>query len=180
MRRRSLLLIFAVLAFLGLLTYGLVSKGSSGPQIGDVAPTNTLQKLEGEGNGSLADLRGQWVLVNIWASWCEPCRAESPALEDLQKRYGGKNFTVLGIDTRDSTDDGVAFVEEFQLTYPQLRDGDGSEAHAWGTTGVPESFLVDPEGILRVIHRGPIDEDLLKERFIPVFTGPSPKSEATP
>ena len=89
------------------------------------APDATLPALAGDGEGSLADYRGQWVLVNFWASWCVPCRDESPALEGFHRRHRGDGFTVLGIDYRDVTADGVAFVEEFELTYPLLRDRDG-------------------------------------------------------
>src|SRR5665811_142955 len=158
MRRRSLLALVLVAAFLGLLTYGLVVEGASGPRVGEAAPTGEMERLNGGGSGSLADYRGRWVLVNFWASWCDPCRDESPELEALQQRHGGERFTVLGIDTRDLTRDGREFVAEFGLTYPQLRDGDGAAAQDWGTTGVPESFLVNPEGVVQVIHRGPVDD----------------------
>lgn len=171
MRPRSILGVLVVAAFLGLLTYGLASEGSSGPQIGEPVPDAPLETLGGEegATGSLADYRGRWVLVNFWASWCEPCRAESPELEALQQRYGGPRFTVLGIDTRDLTRDGLAFVREFGLTYPQLRDGDGEAAQDWGTTGVPENFLVDPDGVLRELVRGPVDARVLRQEFVPHF-----------
>ena len=169
LRRRSLFAVLAVAAFLGLLIFGLLAKGSSGPQLGDPAPVSSLPLLGEEGQASLEDYRGKWVLVNFWASWCAPCRDESPALEALQKRYGGENFTVLGIGTRDLTDDGLAFIREFGLSYPQLRDGDGAQAREWGTTGVPESFLIDPDGVLRAAYPGAVDERVLDERFVSLF-----------
>jgi cytochrome c biogenesis protein CcmG, thiol:disulfide interchange protein DsbE len=158
-----------VLAVIGLLTFGLLSKGSSGVALGEVAPASPLPRLEGGGNASLADYRGRWVLVNFWASWCVPCRQEAPALESFQRRHGDSHFTVLGIDSRDLSGDGRAFVRRFGLSYPQLRDGDGSMAHDFGTTGVPENFLIDPRGRVRLLLRGPVSEEYLDGEVAPLL-----------
>jgi cytochrome c biogenesis protein CcmG, thiol:disulfide interchange protein DsbE len=160
---RSSLAVLAVLALVGLLTFGLLSKGSSGVAVGDPAPDSPLPQLEGDGEGSLAEYRGQWVLVNFWASWCIPCKEEAPALQQFQQRHGDEDFTVLGIDSRDLSDDGRAFIERYGLTYPQLRDGNGDGAGEYGTTGVPESFLVDPRGKVRLHSVGPVDEEYLQK-----------------
>jgi len=160
-----------VAAVIGLLVFGLVSKGSSGVALGDPAPDGPLPRLEGGGTGSLADYRGRWVLVNFWASWCIPCREEAPALERFQQRHGGAAFTVLGIDSRDLSEDGRDFVRQYGLSYPQLRDGDGDAAHEYGTTGVPENFLVDPAGKVRLLVRGPITEEHLREQVAPMLPG---------
>ncbi len=160
----------AVLALVGLLVFGLVSKGSSRIAVGEPAPSTALPRLEGGGDGSLAQYKGRWVLVNFWASWCIPCRQEAPALEEFQRQHGGAKFTVVGIDTRDLTDDGRAFADKYGLSYPQLRDGDGGAAHDFGTTGVPENFLLDPTGTVRWLQPGPVDEQLLTdevETFLP-------------
>lgn len=159
----------AVVAVVGLLVYGLVIKGGSGLEIGDPAPETALPRLEGGGTESLADYRGRWVLVNVWASWCEPCREEAPALEALQRVHGGPRFTVLGIDSSDLSPDGRAFVEEYGLTYPQLHDGDGSFADEFGATGVPESYLVDPQGKVRVIAKGAIGTEFLENEIEPLL-----------
>jgi len=160
-----------VLAVFGLLTFGLLSKGSSGVALGENAQTSPLPRLEGGGSGSLSDYRGRWVLVNFWASWCIPCREEAPALEQFQRRHGDGGFTVLGIDSRDLTGDGLAFVRRYGLTYPQLRDGDGDLAHEFGTTGVPENFLVDPQGKVRLLVRGPVSEEQLDREVAPLLPG---------
>ncbi|HEX5712848.1 MAG TPA: TlpA disulfide reductase family protein [Solirubrobacterales bacterium] len=160
-----------MLAVVGLLTFGLLSKGSSGVALGEVAPTSPLPQLEGGGSGSLSDYRGRWVLVNFWASWCIPCREEAPALERFQQRHGDGDFTILGIDSRDLTGDGRAFVERYGLTYPQLRDGDGDLAHEFGTTGVPENYLIDPQGKVRLLVRGPITEEYLDQEVAPLLPG---------
>src|SRR3954451_8031945 len=132
MSARSFAVFAAVLAVVALLGYGVLSKGEGNLAVGDTAPDKVLPRLEGGGSGSLADYRGRWVLVNFWASWCGPCREEAPALEKFQRRHGGPGFTVVGIDTRDLSGDGRAFVKRFGLSYPQLRDGDGAAAHDFG------------------------------------------------
>jgi cytochrome c biogenesis protein CcmG/thiol:disulfide interchange protein DsbE len=166
---RAAIAVLAVLAVVGLLTFGLLSKGSSGVALGEPAPSSPLPRLEGSGSGSLADYRGRWVLVNFWASWCVPCREEAPALESFQRRHGDAGFTVLGIDSRDLSGDGRAFVRRFGLSYPQLRDGDGASAHDFGTTGVPENFLVDPAGRVRLLLRGPVDDEYLEREVAPLL-----------
>lgn len=166
---RSSIAVLAVVAVVGLLVYGLASKGSSGLALGEAAPVSPLPKLEGGGSGSLAEYKGSWVLVNIWASWCIPCKQEAPALEKFQRQHGGTHFTVLGIDSRDLSSDGRGFVRRYGLTYPQLRDGDGGAAHEYGTTGVPENFLLDPRGRLRLHVVGPVTEESLHDEVAPML-----------
>jgi cytochrome c biogenesis protein CcmG/thiol:disulfide interchange protein DsbE len=170
---RTILVSMAVVAItgiLGLLAWAVLSEGDTAIAIGDVAPDKTLPALDGSGEGSLADYKGQWVLVNFWASWCPPCRDEAPALEAFHKRNSGPNFTVLGVALDDNTDDASGFVSEFGLTFPQLRDGDGRERRdAYGMTGFPESFLVDPQGRLALIHRGQVTEEFLDEKVAPLI-----------
>src|SRR5437763_7149848 len=110
MSARSFVVFLAALAVIGLLTYGLISKNSNALAVGDAPPDGALPRLEGGGSGKIADFRGRWVLVNFWASWCAPCRQESPALEHFYDRHRGDRFTVLGIDTRDLSGDGRDFV----------------------------------------------------------------------
>jgi cytochrome c biogenesis protein CcmG/thiol:disulfide interchange protein DsbE len=164
---RSSIAVLAVLALVGLLVFGLLSKGGSRVAVGEPAPGTSLPQLGGDGSESLADYKGRWVLVNFWASWCEPCKEEAPALEEFQRQHGDAKFTVLGVDTRDLTSDGREFVREYGLSYPQLRDGDGGAAHDYGTTGVPENFLVDPEGKVQWLLPGPVDEQYLREQVEP-------------
>lgn len=171
MSARAAIAVLAVLAVVGLLSFGLLSKGSARVGVGDVAPAAPLPRLEGGGKGSLADYRGRWVLVNFWASWCLPCREEAPALERFQSRHGGPRFTVLGIDTGDVSGDGSAFVRRYGLSYPQLHDGDGASAEDYGTTGVPENYLVDPSGKVRLVVVGPIDAEQLEGEVAPLVAG---------
>ena len=170
MSGKSFAVVIAVLAVIGLLGYGLLSKGGSSIALGDTAPDKELSTLSGTGQGEIADYRGRWVLVNFWASWCEPCRAEASALESFQRQHAADGFTVLGINLDDSTDDARAFVSRYGLTYPQLRDGDGSDRRdAYGMTGFPESFLVNPDGKLALIRRGPVNEHYLDDQVAPII-----------
>ncbi|TMK58056.1 MAG: TlpA family protein disulfide reductase [Actinobacteria bacterium] len=171
MSARSLIAVFAVLAVVGLLVFGLASKGGSRLEVGEAAPTEPLPQLEGRGSESLTDYKGEWVLVNFWASWCLPCRAEAPALEAFQQQQGKSRFTVVGIDTQDLSDDAKAFVERYGLSYPQLRDGNGDIADEYGTTGVPENFLIDPAGKVRLVAPGPVDDEYLQKEVAPLLPG---------
>ena len=171
MSARSLAVFLGVLAVVGLLGFGLLSKGGASIEVGEAAPDAPLPHLAGEGTGSLSDYRGRWVLVNFWASWCLPCRDESPALESFYRRHRAQHFTVLGIDTRDLSGDGRAFVARYGITYPQLRDGDGDRADDFGNTGVPENFLVNPRGRLALIRRGPVDRSYLDQFVAPLLGG---------
>ena len=169
MGARSFLAFLAVLAVIGLLGFGLLSKGGSEVAIGDPVPDRVLPRLGAEGTGSIADYRGRWVLVNLWASWCPPCRDEAPALEDFQRRYRGDGVTVLGINVQDNTDDALAFLREFPASYPQLWSTGDERSEAFGTTGLPENFLVDPRGRVALIRVGPVDDRFLRENVVPFF-----------
>jgi cytochrome c biogenesis protein CcmG/thiol:disulfide interchange protein DsbE len=166
---RSSISLIAVAALVGLLVYGLQSKGAHRLAVGDPAPAVALPRLEGGGEGSLAGYRGRWVLVNLWASWCPPCREEAPALEQFQKQHGDAEFTILGIDSGDLSGDGKAFVDRYGISYPQLHDGQGTAAHDFGTSGFPESFLIDPRGRVRLMWTGPVTLDELNEEVVPLL-----------
>jgi cytochrome c biogenesis protein CcmG/thiol:disulfide interchange protein DsbE len=171
---RTFAVFLAALAVIGLLTYGLVKKGGSSVAIGDPIPdaTSPLPHLAGDGTGSVADYRGRWVLVNVWASWCTPCRTESPALERYYKAHRGSGFTILGLDSNDLSEDGLSFVDHYDITYPQLHDGSGDYAEQQlGTTGVPESFLVSPQGKLVLHSLGPVTDRYLDANVTPYLDG---------
>jgi cytochrome c biogenesis protein CcmG, thiol:disulfide interchange protein DsbE len=168
---KSFAVVIAVLAVIGLLGFGLLSKGEASLAVGDRAPDKELIRLGQPGTGEIADYRGKWVLVNFWASWCEPCKTEAPALETFQKQHAANDFTVLGINLDDTTGDALDFVKRYGLTYPQLREGDGADSRdAYGMTGFPESFLIDPQGHVALIRRGPVDQKYLDEQVAPLLS----------
>ncbi len=172
MSARAFLASLAVLAVIGLLGFGLLSKGEAKIEVGDQVPDRALPFLGAPGQGSIADYRGRWVLVNLWASWCGPCRQEAPDLESFARRYKD-DVTVLGINVQDNSDDALAFLREFDVAYPQLRSVGEERSAAFGSTGVPENFLVDPQGRLALIWRGPVDERFLGENVVPIVEGRS-------
>ena len=149
-----------MLAVLGLLVYGLTSKGGTSIAVGDPVPDEVLPKLPGPGTGSIGEHRGEWVLVNLWASWCIPCRQEAPVLDDFYRHERGHDATVVGINVQDNRDDALAFLREHPTGYPQLRSVGDERSAAFGSTGVPENFLVDPQGRLAWFFRGPVDEEM--------------------
>jgi cytochrome c biogenesis protein CcmG/thiol:disulfide interchange protein DsbE len=165
---RAFLAFLGVLAVVGLLGFGLLSKGKTSLVTGEPVPDRTLPVLGGEGEGQIADYRGHWVLVNLWASWCLPCRAEAPVLDRFARRYRNHNVRVLGINVQDNSDDALAFLREHGVAYPQLRSVGAERSEAFGSTGVPENFLVDPQGRLAFIWRGPVDEKILRDQVIPL------------
>ena len=111
-------------------------------------------------------------MPSIWASWCPPCRTESPALERFYRAHRGRDFTVVGIDQNDLTGDALSFVHRYGITYPQLRDPDGNfSKDELGTTGVPESFLIDPQGRLALHSLGPVSDRYLETNVLPFLNG---------
>jgi cytochrome c biogenesis protein CcmG/thiol:disulfide interchange protein DsbE len=174
---RAFVVFMAVLALIGLLGFGLIGTGNANLAVGDEAPDAELARLDGEGSGSIADYRGEWVLVNFWASWCAPCREESPTLQRFSEQHRD-DVVVLGIDTQDLSGDAMDFVDEFDLTYPMLRDPDSESplSDDYGATGLPESFLVDPEGEVAMICSGPLDDGDLEELVLPLVSGRAPQA----
>jgi len=168
---KTSLIAVAVAALLGFLTWGLVKKGDAGLKVGEPVPAAALPTLPPGGESSVADYRGRWVLLNVWASWCKPCRAESPALDEFERRNRGE-VAVLGVNTRDLSEDATKFLREFRIEYPQIRDASGDYADQLEATGVPESFLVDPDGNLAAHYPGPFRDLEGVEGFVaPAFGG---------
>ena len=116
----------------------------------------------------LSELRGQAVLVNLWATWCAPCRAEMPAIQKLYSEYRGQGFEVLAVNMT-YQDDYLAvqpFSQENQLTFPILLDENGKVAQKYELRSLPSSFFIDRDGIIQeVVIGGPMAEALLRTRI---------------
>jgi cytochrome c biogenesis protein CcmG/thiol:disulfide interchange protein DsbE len=136
------------------------------PQVGFLAPDFTLKNIDGQ-NISLNSLRGKVVLINIWASWCPPCRAEFPAMERTFQHFKGDGFVILGIDStvQDTLPNLLAFIDEIKPGFPILLDENGLITKAYHVQSLPTSFFVDRNGLIReVIVGGPMAEALLFSR----------------
>jgi cytochrome c biogenesis protein CcmG, thiol:disulfide interchange protein DsbE len=167
----------AAALLVGLLAYGLTTTGTDTTLDAAMArgervdpPTHAeLPQLGGEGSGSLADYAGKVVLVNVWASWCDPCRDELPLIEKAHKMLSARGGTVLGIDVKENSGAALDAVDEFGLTFPNLRDRDGSYVRKWGQTGYPESYVIDREGKVAAVRRFPVTQKWLDETLPPLL-----------
>ena len=172
MSNKGFIAVLGAVAFVALLAFGLIAKGGPEIAIGEPAPDAPVERLDGSGETSLADYRGQWVLVNFWASWCKPCQDEAPAIEKFSRENEG-DVVVIGMDTEDLSGDALDFAEEFEVTYELLHDGSGDRKDAFGIFALPETFLVDPDGNLALIQRGTVDEEFLDQQVLPLIAAGS-------
>ncbi len=126
------------------------------PWTGGATPPLTLEDLEGRTH-SLAEYRGKVVLVNFWATWCEPCRAEMPSMERLRAQLAGQPFAVLGVNMAEPLSRIEKFTAMVPVGFTLLRDRDGATAKAWRARVLPASFLVDRDGRVRYYVYGELD-----------------------
>ena len=123
---------------------------------GGAAPALELQDLQGQAH-RLADYRGRVVLVNFWATWCEPCREEMPSIERLRQSLKGKPFEVLAVNVGEPASRIERFREKLPMSFTLLLDRDTKTAKAWKARILPASFLIGRDGRIRYVHYGEID-----------------------
>jgi cytochrome c biogenesis protein CcmG/thiol:disulfide interchange protein DsbE len=178
--------IVAAVAFVALLTYGLTTK-STNTTIDDAlsrgqsvpAPDFRLPALAqggatgkaaaawkraaADGQVSLDELRGTPLVLNFWASWCDPCRAEAKVLERGFKREGKGDVLFVGLDVEDAREDASDFIRQFGITFPHVRDGGSDTKRDWGVTGLPETYFIGADG--RVVGHviGSVDDTQLHD-----------------
>lgn len=151
-------------AMLGASSLGLIVACGSGDReivaVGAPAPSYASQTVEGAPI-TLADLNGKVVLLNIWATWCKPCREEIPALETLFQRHRAEGLEVIGvsIDAPSEASRLRPFVTELGASYPLWHDPDDRVSSTFLALGVPASYLIDRDGVLRWRHMGPVRAD---------------------
>lgn len=156
---RLVVVLLPAAGLVALLAFGL--RASTGPPApGDTAPDFSARRLDGDGVLTLGDLRGKPVVLNFWASWCEPCVDEAPMLRRAFREFGDQ-VAFVGIDIRDDRGDAQKFVSNYRLDYPHVRDEDLTIYEDYGLTGQPETFFIDSDGKIVEHVNGPLfEEDL--------------------
>jgi cytochrome c biogenesis protein CcmG/thiol:disulfide interchange protein DsbE len=152
------------LLVLALLAYALVAGPSESLQVGGPAPTFQLTALD----GSTMDLdaqRGRVTVVNFFASWCAPCRQEAADLETTWREYQDQGVQFYGIAYKDANSKAQAFLDEFDVSYASTVEPGNRTARAYGVTGVPETFVIDQEGVLVRHFIGPITAAQLSQEL---------------
>lgn len=148
----------------------LVARGHYPP-----APNAHLQLpiLGSSGTESLAQFRGKVVVINVFASWCQPCLAEAPILEREQQQIAKDNATILGVTYQDNTSDSESFVRQQHITYPVVRDVSGNFVRGFGTSGVPETYVINRQGKIVALRRYQLSGTWLQQTVSRFMTEPS-------
>jgi peroxiredoxin len=124
------------------------------------APDFTLSSLDGT-EVALRDFKGQVLLINIWATWCPPCRVEMPTIQAAYEQYRDQGFTVLAMNLQEDPSVVATFMREHQLTFPALLDPDGQVSRTYQAVSLPSSFFVDRRGVIRAVYHGPMPRSII-------------------
>ncbi len=170
---KSLRFLLPLAAFVVLLVFlgvglGLNPREVPSPLIGKPAPAFTLGRLDDASQHlGLADMRGRVWMLNVWASWCAPCREEHALVQDIARR---KLVPVYGLNYKDSRSSATQWLAEMGNPYQAtLFDGDGRVGIDFGVYGVPETFIIDQQGIVRMKHVGPLTPEVIRGRIEPLL-----------
>ena len=138
---------------------------SAAARQGRAAPNFRLAGAdEGNNPAALTDFRGKWVLLNFWASWCPPCRDETPDLQSFFEHNANEGLVVLGVNQQEKADAANTFLREFGVTYPVVLDTDGEVSETYGVgRGLPISFLIAPSGVIEKVYFGRLSDDNFNE-----------------
>lgn len=172
-RRRRIWAVLAALVLLGGAVWAVPRSQTSGPpdntkiprpRVGSLAPDLSLPLLD-EGERTLSELRGKVVVLNLWATWCPPCRAEMPALQQAYDDYRDHGLEILAVNTtfQDSADDAAEFVKELGVTFPVLLDTTGQVSRSYALRAMPTTYFIDRQGIIReIVLGGPMSEETIR------------------
>jgi thiol-disulfide isomerase/thioredoxin len=152
---------------------GLIIPGASGTDDGAPAPDFNVTTLDGETVG-LSDFQGKAVLVNFWATWCPPCRAEMPALDAYYQAHRDEDFVLLAVNAGEPRVAAEDFTASIGFSSPVALDMTGEAIDAFGVLGLPTSILIDSEGIIRLEWQGELTSKLLEEKVTPWLPGRNP------
>jgi cytochrome c biogenesis protein CcmG, thiol:disulfide interchange protein DsbE len=161
----------AALPVLALLAYGFRTdpRDIPSPLVGRPATPFTLTAFDGAAV-RLEDLRGKVVVVNFWASWCNPaCYDEAPVLERAWRDYRARGMVVIGVDIQDTAEAAGTFIRRFGLTFANAPDARGTVAVEYGVYGVPETFFVARDGTIRGKHVGALTDEVMRAKLEPLL-----------
>jgi cytochrome c biogenesis protein CcmG, thiol:disulfide interchange protein DsbE len=158
-------IVLILLAFVLLLAARLIQTNQSEQRASGVAPAFTLTTFDGQKISS-ADLLGKGVVLNFWASWCDPCRDEAAMLEETWNREKDNGIVFVGLDYLDQEPAAKAYMAEFGITYPSGPDLQSAAARRYGIKGVPETFFINPQGSITDIVIGPIVSQAKMEEYL--------------
>ena len=169
MKRKALIPLAIFVVLVVFLAIGLTRKPHEipSPFIGKPAPAFTAPLLHEPGKSfSAKDMLGQVWLLNVWASWCVACRQEHPILIELAK---SKTVPIIGLDYKDKETDGLKWLARYGDPYDlSVTDRDGRIGIDYGVYGVPETFLIDKMGVIRYKQIGPVTDEALREKILPM------------
>ena len=172
--KRATIGLGASLPIILLLGYGLTRdpRSISSPLPGKEAPQFELAQLENPDSIALGSLRGSVVVVNFWASWCIPCRDEHPVLLEASRKYQPKGVKFIGIAYNDKPEDSKRWLEELGKDYPSLLDPGARTAIDYGVTGVPETFILNKQGVVAFKKFGPLTTTEITHKLDSLLASP--------
>jgi cytochrome c biogenesis protein CcmG/thiol:disulfide interchange protein DsbE len=161
-RFSSILLWVAVIGILALVGWGLVNANQTRPEAGQTAPGFKVEYFNGyewedKPVSTLDDMKGKVVVLNFWASWCVECRVEADLLEQASRQYANDDVVFLGVAYADVEPNSLAYMEEFGITYPNAPDLGTAISSDYEITGVPETFFIGKDGVIRDVVIGPVN-----------------------
>jgi cytochrome c biogenesis protein CcmG/thiol:disulfide interchange protein DsbE len=167
LRLSTLLVWAAVLFVLAILGWGLLNASATRPEVGQPAPNFQMTffdgyEWQGQPTAELSNFRGSVVVLNFWASWCVECRLESDLLEATWRKYRDQGVVFLGVAWADTEPKSLAYMQEFDISFPNAPDLGTAIARDYEITGAPETFFIDKNGRIARITIGPVSEALLE------------------
>ncbi len=156
----------AVIAILAVLGWGLVNTNATRPEVGQNAPNFNVEFFDGyewetRSVSSLEEMRGHPVVLNFWASWCVECRYETDVLEQAWLKYRDQGVVFVGVAYADVEPKSIAYMKEFNVTFPHAPDLGTDISQDYEITGVPETFFIDKDGLIRHVQIGAVNQQML-------------------